>query len=250
MSSWLHAAPSVLAAFLASGVEFVEALTVVLAVGAVRGWRGALAGAGAALALLTVLVAVAGPALTRVPLDVMQVVVGTLLLLFGLRWLRKAILRAACAIPLHDEAMVFAAEIQRLRAVAGRRAWDAAGFAASFQITLLEGVEVAFIVVAIGAGNAALFGPVIAAAAAALIATAALGVALHRPLTRIPENALKFVVGVVLSGFGTFWLAEGLDMPWPGGDWALPALCLGFLLTAAATLRLARFRPAGAKATA
>ena len=155
---WTHAASSVLAAFLASLVECVEALTIVLAVGSVRGWRSALGGSGAALVVLLAIVAVLGPALARIPLHTIQIAVGALLLLFGLRWLRKSILRAVGVIPLHDEAAAFAKETARLRTIGGAGAWDMAAVAASFQITMLEGIEVVFIVIAIGAGGASLTG--------------------------------------------------------------------------------------------
>jgi uncharacterized membrane protein len=237
---WIHAAPSVAAAFLASLVEFVEALTVILAVGSVRGWRAALSGSGAALILLLLIVAAVGPALTRVPLATLQIVVGTLLLLFGLRWLRKAILRAVGVIPLHDETAAFAKESTRLRALGGSTGWDAVAFATSFQITMLEGIEVVFIVIAIGAGGAGLLIPASFGALTALIVVIALGFAVHRPLSNVPENTLKFVVGVLLSGFGTFWVGEGIGISWPGGDWAIILLSLGFLLSSLVTLRLSR----------
>jgi uncharacterized membrane protein len=244
----MHAAPSVLAAFFASLVEFVEALTVILAVGSVRGWRGALGGSGVALVVLLAVVVALGPALARIPLGVVQIIVGVLLLLFGLRWLRKAILRAVGAIPLHDEAAAFAKETARLRALGGGRGWDAVAFASSFQITMLEGMEVVFIVIAIGAGGAGLLVPASLGALAALLVVVALGFAVHRPLANVPENTLKFAVGVLLSGFGTFWMGEGLGLAWPGGDWALLSLSVGFLLVALATLLLCRARLATTEA--
>ncbi len=240
MADWLHAGPSVLAAFLASLVEFVEALTVVLAVGAVRGWRGALGGAGAALVVLLVIVAVLGSALTRIPVAVVQVAVGVLLLMFGLRWLRKAMLRAAGIIPLHDEAAAFARQTEAARAIGGGGGWDRVALATSFQITMLEGIEVVFIVVAIGAGGAGLIVPASIGALAALAVVVALGVALHRPLARVPENTLKFIVGVLLSGFGSFWFGEGIGIAWPGGDWSLLPLLAGFLAVAVAGVPMAR----------
>jgi uncharacterized membrane protein len=237
-----HAAPSIIAAFLASAVEFIEALTVVLAVGAVRGWRGALAGAAGAVALLAVIVVAVGPALAHLPLRPMQIGVGVLLLLFGLRWLRKAVLRSAGVIALHDESATFARETARMRQLGhdgklGPRL-DAVAIATSFQITLLEGMEVVFIVIAVGVGGGLLL-PASLGALAALAVVCALGVALHRPLASVPENGLKFVVGVLLSAFGTFWLGEGMAMPWPGGDWAILALSLGYLLVALVVVRSA-----------
>ena len=229
-----------LAAFLASLVEFVEALTVVLAVGSVRGWRSALAGTGVAVLVLLALIAVVGGSLTRVPLDILQLVVGVLLLLFGLRWLRKAILRSAGVIPLHDEAATFAKQSAAMRQIGGGGGWDRIAFAAAFQITMLEGIEVVFIVIAIGAGGAGLLVPASVGALAALLLVIGLGLALHRPLANVPENSLKFVVGVLLSGFGTFWVGEGLGLVWPGGDWSVLALVAGFLGVALVTIPVCR----------
>jgi len=243
MIDWLHAGPSILAAFLASLVEFVEALTVVLAVGIVRGWRPALTGACLASAVLLALIALFGPMLQAIPLNLVQLLVGVLLLLFGMRWLRKAILRSAGAIPLHDEDAVFASETRSLsqsgpRAVFG---WDATAITASFKIVMLEGIEVVFIVVAIGATSGSLAPPAIGAGMA-FIAVVLLGVILHRPLAVIPENALKFAVGVLLCAFGTFWTGEGIGIAWPGQDWSILALIAGFLLTAGAAVPICRAR--------
>jgi Ca2+/H+ antiporter, TMEM165/GDT1 family len=230
-----HAAPSLLAAFFASLVECVEALTIVLAIGAVRGWRSALSGSAAALILLLAIVAAVGPALARIPINIMQLTIGALLLLFGMRWLRKAVLRAAGVIPLHNEAAAFAKETARLRALGGGRRWDLAAAFGSFQITMLEGIEVVFIVIAIGAGHAGLLLPASLGALAALLLVIALGLVLHRPLASIPENSLKLVVGILLAAFGTFWIGEGLGISWPGSDWAILGLAIGFLLVAALT---------------
>ncbi len=239
MVGWSHIAPAMTASFLASTVEFIEALTVVLAVGSVRGWRGALTGAAAALIGLAVLVAVFGPALTLIPIGVAQIVVGALLLLFGLRWLRKAILRAAGVIALHDEAAAFAKQTEALAAHGATGAgFDRIGFATAFQITLLEGLEVVFIVIAVGAGGGGLIVPAAVAAIAALIVVVILGAIVRGPLSRVPENALKFVVGVLLSGFGSFWLGEGMGIAWPGDDWSILALVGSFLIVALAGVRL------------
>lgn len=238
--TWAHAAPSFLAAFFASLVECVEALTIVLAIGAVRGWRSALSGGGAALILLLAIVATLGPALAHIPIDIVQVAVGALLLLFGMRWLRKAILRAAGVVPLHDEAAAFAKETARLRALGDAGRWDLAAAFGSFQITMLEGIEVVFIVVAIGAGRPGLLMRASIGALAALLLVIALGLVLHRPLARIPENSLKFVVGILLAAFGTFWVGEGLGIAWPGADWAIVGLAIGFLLAAVLTIWLSR----------
>jgi Ca2+/H+ antiporter, TMEM165/GDT1 family len=236
-------APTFLAAFFASVVECVEALTIVLAVGTVRGWRGALSGAGLALLVLLAIVLALGPALTRIPLELVQLGVGTLVLLFGLRWLRKAILRSAGCIPLHDEEASFAKESAALRglAAAGGR-WDGIAVGAAFKITMLEGIEVVFIVVAIGAADAHRLISASVGAVVALLLVAALGVALHRPVAMIPENTLKFLVGVMLSAFGTFWVGEGLGFSWPGEDWSIPALNLGFLADAITLVPLCRQR--------
>ena len=244
MSAWAHTGPSILAAFLASLVEFVEALTVVLAVGTVRGWRPALTGTALGLGLLVGLAAALGPALTRIPLGIVQLVVGVLLLLFGLRWLRKAILRAAGIIPLHDEAAAFVHEAASLRSQSTRQTgWDLVGIGTAFKIVLLEGLEVVFIVIAVGAAGGLLV-PASLGAAAALLVVVALGAALHRPLAQIPENALKFAVGVLLAAFGTFWTGEGLGLAWPGDDLSMLGLVAGFALAAAGAVTACRRQPA------
>ena len=237
---WTHGATSVVASFLASLVEFVEALTVVLAVGTVRGWRGALSGCAAALASLAGVVFLFGATLTRIPLVDFQLVVGTLLLLFGMRWLRKAILRAAGRIALHDERAAFAKNAEAMRRQGRARNWDRVAFAASFHITMLEGTEVVFIVLAIGAGGKGLLLPSGFGALAALVVVAALGFALHRPLATVPENTLKMIVGVLLSAFGTFWSAEGMGFQWPGADWSILALIAFYAAIGAFTIPLCR----------
>lgn len=237
---WTHTGTLAAAAFLGSFVEFIEALTVVLAVGAMRGWRGALSGAALALLVLLTLTAVLGPALTRVPIDIVQLGIGSLLLLFGLRWLRKAILRAAGIIPLHDEMAEYAretAELSRLGAVVST--FDGIAVATCFKIVMLEGIEVVFIVIALGASGEFLM-PAAVGACAALLLVIALGLLLHRPVASIPENTLKFVVGILLTAFGTFWLGEGMGVAWPGADWSLLALVGGFLIVALLCVRLAR----------
>jgi Ca2+/H+ antiporter, TMEM165/GDT1 family len=243
MIDWVHTGPSILAAFLASLVEFVEALTVVLAIGIVRGWRPALTGTCLASVVLLALIVVFGPVLRAIPLNLVQLVVGALLLLFGMRWLRKAILRSAGVIPLHDEEAVFASETRSLRqsgsaVVSG---WDAIAIAGSFKIVMLEGIEVVFIVVAIGATSGSLVPPAIGAGTA-LAAVVLLGVTLHRPLAVIPENALKFAVGVLLCAFGSFWTGEGIGIAWPGEDWSILALIAGFLIAAAAAVPICHAR--------
>ncbi len=239
MSAILTAA---LPAFLASLVEFVEALTIVLAVGQTRGWRPALLGTAGGVATLGAIVAIFGPALRRVPLGALQLAVGVLLLFFGLRWLRKAALRYAGVIALHDEAAIFARQTVRLRggeanAAAARTDW--AAVATAYQAVLLEGLEVVFIVIAVGATAAQLVPAAVGAALAGLVVIGA-GFALRAPLARVPENALKFAVGVMLSAFGTFWAGEGVGTAWPGADVALLYLTVGYALAAAIAWALAR----------
>ncbi len=215
----VHVMPTLLASFMASLVECVEALTVVHAVGSVRGWKPALGGTAGALATLIVLVLLLGRSIAAMPLSFLQTGIGLLLLLFGLRWLRKAILRAAGAIPLHDENAAFEKESASLRSSkrAGGRRFDRVAFATSYKIVMLEGIEVVFIVIALGS-SAGLLVPAAIRAVTALGCVVALGLILHRPLSRIPENTLKFVVGTLLSAFGTFWVGEGIGIAWPAQD--------------------------------
>jgi uncharacterized membrane protein len=219
----------------------VEALTIVLAVAMVRGWRPAGLGALAGLGSLALIVVALGPLLERVPLHLLQLAIGILLLLFGLRWLRKAILRSAGVIPLHDEAAAFAAETAELRDQARRHAarldWLAA--LASFKAVLLEGLEVVFIVIALSAGRG-LLGPASAGALAACLLVACVGVVVHRPLARVPENTLKFAVGVMLAAFGVFWTGEGLGVDWPGADLAIVVFAALFLAVGRAAVIVAR----------
>ncbi len=241
----VHLGSALTAAFLASMVEAVEALTIVLAIAMARGWRPAGFGALAGLVVLVITIVALGPLLHRVPLDVLQLAIGILLLLFGMRWLRKAILRAAGVIMLHDEASAFADKTAELREEEERRAPHLdlfAGFA-SFKAVLLEGLEVVFIVIAVGAGRGVLV-PVSIAALAACILVAAIGLAVHRPLARVPENVLKFAVGVMLSSFGLFWTGEGLGVAWPGADLAIVGFMALFLVTALAAVALLNWRDA------
>src|SRR6478736_457770 len=207
----------------------VEALTIVLALGVTRGWRAPLQGAVAALVVLAVLVAALGPALEAVPIDVLRLIVGSLLLVFGLQWLRKAILRASGLKALHDEDAAFAAEVAAAQATGVPVGRDRYGLVIAFESTLLEGLEVAFIVITLGANQGA---TAVAAAGAvvAFVVVVAAGAAVRHPLSRVPENTLKLVVGVMLTSFGTFWAGEGVGIDWPGADAALAALVL---LTAA-----------------
>jgi uncharacterized membrane protein len=214
----------VLGAALASGVEMVEATTIVLALGMSRGWRAPLLGTAASLGVLAVLTAALGPALERIPIDSLRLVVGTLVLLFGLQWLRKAILRAAGRLPKHDEDAAFAEELGRARAAGRERgSLDGYSFTLAFKSVLLEGLEVVFIVLTLGANQGSI--PLAAlGAAAAVVVVGVAAVFVRHPLSRVPENALKFGVGVMLTAFGTFWAAEGAGVHWPGEDAALLAL--------------------------
>jgi len=231
--------PAVTSAFLASFVEVVEAFTVVLAVATFQGWRPALLGTFAGLGLLTLLVIGLGPLLDRIPIHALQFVVGVLLLLFGMRWLRKAILRAAAVIPLHDELALFAEETAQLQEQARRdkRRLDWVAGVAAFKAVVLEGLEVVFIVIAVGAGRDLLW-PASLGALAASALVVLVGIMVRRPLARVPENILKFGVGVMLSAFGVYWTGEGLGIGWPGEDLAIVVFALTFLavgiITAAA----------------
>jgi uncharacterized membrane protein len=218
-----------LAAFLASAVEMVEALTIVLAVGVVRGWRSPLVGVATATLVLAAVIVALGPALRLLPIDALRLVVGALLLVFGLQWLRKAILRASGYKPLHDEEEVFRQQRQQAarQAELERAGLDWYSFTIAFKGVLLEGLEVAFIVVTFGSTQGRL-GLAAAAAGAALVVVACLGVLVHAPLARVPENAIKFAVGLLLTTFGSFWSAEGAGAQWPGDELALLGL-LAFL---------------------
>jgi uncharacterized membrane protein len=245
--AWSVALPAVGAAFLASLVEVVEAFTIVLAVGTLRGWRPAAFGTVTALGVLAVLIALLGPLLGRIPIHLLQLVIGILLLLFGMGWLRKAILRAAGIIALHDEEAIFAAESAQLAGATNRRhtSLDWIAGLTAFKAVLLEGLEVVFIVIAVGAGPGLLWPAGLGALAACLIVLA-VGIALHRPLAKVPENALKFGVGVMLSSFGVFWTGEGLGIDWPGQDLALLVFALTFLAVGVATAAMLRRSPAKA----
>ena len=245
MMPWSSAAPAISAAFLGALVEAVEALTIVLAIGTVRGWRPAGLGAFAGLGFLALIVIVLGPFLNLVALSGLQLVIGMLLLLFGMRWLRKAILRAAGVLPHHDETRIFATETAALReqALHHEKHLDRFAALACFKAVLLEGLEVVFIVIAVGAGRG-LVGSASIGAFAACSLVIAVGFILRRPLARVPENALKFTVGVMLSAFGVFWTGEGLGVPWPGQDLAILGFAALFLTVAIVAVALLR-RPVG-----
>jgi uncharacterized membrane protein len=230
------------AAFLASAVEMVEALTIVLAVGITRGWRSALLGVAAAVLALAALIGLLGPSLSGIPINVLRLVVGGLLLVFGLQWLRKAILRASGYKALHDEEAIYAKERDAAR-LAGRDirgGVDWYSFTVSFKGVFLEGLEVAFIVITFGASRTNGVGLAAAAAAAALVVVVAVGALVHAPLSRVPENALKFSVGLLLTTFGTFWAGEGAGVSWPGADGALLAILVFLAVASYAAVRTLR----------
>ena len=216
-----------ISSFLASAVETVEAFTIVLAVGITRGWKSTILGVLAALGVLAVLVIFIGPGLVAIPLSVLRLVVGALLLIFGLQWLRKAILRASGYKAMHDEGAICAREAAEAREnpPTDPTAFDQYAFSLSFKGVFLEGLEVVFIVLTFGAihGNIPLAA---LGAAIAVILVMIVGVAVRAPLSRVPENTLKFVVGIMLTSFGIFWGAEGAGVEWPGNDAALPAIVI------------------------
>jgi uncharacterized membrane protein len=231
-----------LAVFLACTVEAVEALTIVLAVGMTRSWRSTFVGIGAAVIVLGGVTAALGPALTALPLDVLRVAVGGLLLVFGLQWLRKAILRASGHKALHDERQIYENELSAARA-AGRPPGriDPYSFTISFKGVFLEGLEVIFIVLTFGA-NQHRVGLAAAAAGVAVALVVIAGIAIHAPLARVPENTMKFAVGVMLTSFGTFWGAEGAGAHWPGSDAALLVLIPSILLFSLAAVGVMKGR--------
>ena len=215
----------VLGSFLACAVEMVEALTIVLGVGVVRGWRSTLFGVGAAAVVLAGLIATIGPALGSIPIDALRLVVGALLLVFGLQWLRKAILRSSGYKALHDEEEAFR-EGREQAAAAGtdqRAGLEWYSFTVAFKGVLLEGLEVVFIVISFGAAQGR-FGPAVLGAAAAVVIVVVAGLLARGPLERVPENAIKFAVGLLLTSFGTFWAAEGAGVDWPGDELSLLAV--------------------------
>ena len=235
----MHNALLVLAAFLACTVEMVEALTIVLAVGVTRGWRSAGWGVAAALGALSLIVAALGPAISSIPIDSLRLVVGTILLVFGLQWLRKALLRAGGLKALHDEEAIYEAEVALLRASGARPAHDWYAFTVAFKGVFLEGLEVAFIAVTFG-GTQRNVGLAALGAAAALIVVLIAGAFVHAPLTRVPENTLKFGVGVMLTSFGIFWTSEGAGISWPGADAALLAVIAFVVVVAFGLVAIAR----------
>jgi len=237
----LSPAYRILATFLACAVEAVEALTLVVAVGTTRVWRSTLYGVGAAGVVLAAVTAILGPALTSIPIESLQVLIGTLLVLFGLQWLYKAILRAAGLKDQRDENAAYSREVaeaeQAESPVPGRIDWYS--FTLSFKGVLLEGLEVVFIVLTFGTAQHRI-GLAVVAAAAAVAVVISVGLVVRKPLARVPENGLKFAVGILLTSFGIFWAGEGVGVDWPGHDASLPALIAFLLLGSLATVLLAR----------
>jgi uncharacterized membrane protein len=219
----LNALPLILTVFIACVVEAVEALTIVLATGITREWRSTFQGMAAALVALAVITAAVGPAINELPLTALRVVVGALLAIFGLQWLRKAVLRATGYKALHDEASAYLREVtaaQEAQKESRRGVTDWYSFTLAFKGVLLEGLEVVFIVITFG-DNQKNIGAAVIGAAAAIIVVTIVGIAVRAPLTKVPENWMKLVVGVMLTSFGTFWGAEGAGVRWPGNDAAL-----------------------------
>jgi Ca2+/H+ antiporter, TMEM165/GDT1 family len=240
----IQSAAAVGSAFAASLVECVEALTIVLAVSSVSGWRSGLLGASCGAVTLAAIVAVAGTTLVHVPLDALHIVVGLVLLAFGFSWLRKATLRTAGVKALRDEAAIYTRQIDEMRSNIRSgfgNGLDIIAVTASFKAVVIEGAEVVLIVVAVGNSATALV-PAAMGAVAAAIVVIALGIAVHRPLTRVPENALKFGVGVIIVSFGIFWLGEGLGVPWPGGDLAVVAIIAAVFALAYSVAAILRVR--------
>ena len=238
-----------LAVFGASAVEMVEALTIVLAAGVTRGWRSAIEGTAAAVAVLAVLVLALGVPLAHyVPIDVLRVVIGALLLVLGLNWLRKAVLRASGHRALHDENEIYDKTVQQLSRPEGspvsRSGWrsgprDAAGFTVAFKGVFLEGMEVVLIVLTLGT-SARHLGLAAAAAAAAVVIVGIAGLLVARQLSEVPENAMKMAVGIMLTSFGVFWVGEGSGIQWPGSDLFLLAMVALFVIFALAMTALMR----------
>jgi uncharacterized membrane protein len=241
MSWWI----GFISSFLASSVEVVEAVTIVLAAGITRGWRSTWIGVISAALLLGALVALVGPGLQAdIPLPVLRVVIGTLLLIFGLQWLRKAIMRYTGLKALHDEAAIYEREVTELSAapkVDVQAGMDWTAFTVSFKGVLLEGLEVVFIVITFALSARDLTPPLLGAVVAAVMVTA-VALVVHKPLSRIPENTLKFVVGIMLTSFGTFWAGEGVGLNWPGEDLAILGLIVFYALTTLGLIALLRRR--------
>jgi uncharacterized membrane protein len=248
----LNALPLILTVFVACAVEAVEALTIVLAAGLTREWKSTFQGIGAALVVLAVVTAAVGPSLTLLPLSALRLAVGALLAIFGLQWLRKAVLRATGYKALHDEASAYLREVAAAEAApvqARRGVSDWYSFTLAFKGVLLEGLEVVFIVITFGANQRNVGAAVIGAVAAVVLVTLT-GIAVRAPLAKVPENWMKFAVGVMLTSFGTFWGAEGAGVSWPGSDAALLVIVPVVALMAAGHIFWLRSRKAAVSAPA
>ena len=248
----MNALPLILTVFVACAVEAIEALTIVLAAGITREWRSTFQGMAVALVVLAVITAVVGPAITYLPLTALRLVIGALLAIFGLQWLRKAILRATGYKALHDEASAYLREVTAAKGAAresrrGVNDWYA--FTLAFKGVLLEGLEVVFIVITFGA-NANNIGAAVIGAAAAIVVVTVTGIVVRAPLTKVPENWMKFAVGIMLTSFGTFWGAEGAGVAWPGNDAALLVLVPVVALVSAGYVFWLRSRKAAVGAPA
>jgi len=248
----VNALPLILTVFVACAVEAIEALTIVLAAGITREWRSTFQGMAVALVVLAAVTAVVGPAISYLPLTALRLVIGALLLIFGLQWLRKAILRASGYKALHDEASAYLREVAAAKAApesARRGVSDWYAFTLAFKGVLLEGLEVVFIVITFG-DNQKNIGAAVIGAAAAIVVIAVAGIAVRSPLTRVPENWMKFAVGIMLTSFGTFWGAEGAGVAWPGNDGALLVLVPVVAIASAACILWLRSRKSAAAAPA
>ena len=227
------------AVFLASAVEMVEALTIVLAVGYVRGWKSALEGVGVALLALAALVGAFGPALVHVPLSALRIVVGSILLIFGMQWLRKALLRSSGLKAMHDEDAIYRSTVAELQALGEATTRDQVAFVVAFKGVFLEGMEIVITVLTLGTSAHRLALAVIVSAVAVVV-VGVVGLIVAKQLSNVPENAMKMTVGVMLVSYGTFWTGEGLDVHWPGGDTALLALVALYALVAGVIVRVTR----------
>ena len=248
----MNALPLILTVFIACVVEAVEALTIVLATGITREWRSTFQGMAVALVALAVITAAVGPAINELPLTALRVVVGALLAVFGLQWLRKAVLRATGYKALHDEASAYLREVtaaQQAAKEARRGVTDWYSFTLAFKGVLLEGLEVVFIVITFG-DNQKNYGAAVIGAAAAIILVTIVGIAVRAPLTKVPENWMKLAVGVMLTSFGTFWGAEGAGVRWPGNDAALLVVIPVVAVVAAACILWLRSRKAAVTVSA
>lgn len=234
------------AVFLASAVEMIEALTIVLAVGHVRGWRSAFRGVAVALFALAALVGAFGPALVHVPLDALRLIVGSILLIFGMQWLRKAIMRSSGLKAKHDEDAIYRATVAELEAQGETIKHDQVAFVVAFKGVFLEGLEIVITVLTLGT-SAHRLGLAVIVAAIAVVLVGIVGVVVAKQLSNVPENAMKMTVGVMLVSYGTFWTGEGLHVRWPGGDTTLLALVVLYAFVAFVLVKVTSISASAAK---